>query len=147
MSMHAGYSKTTAAEDCAPCMHISIILVKYTLQTLQVGWPLSVVLDNRALGQYQLLLRHLLELELVQRALHAAWRVYQQARPLFRRALLPTPLSPSYSICSTLAEAVPSLSLHTHGVASAQDRCMPFVTRYWPQARHLLACISSAAAV
>ena len=52
---------------------------------LQVGWPLSTVVDGWALGQYQLLLRHLLELELVQRSLHTAWRVYQQARPLFRR--------------------------------------------------------------
>ncbi len=62
----------------------------------QVGWPLSTVVDGWALGQYQLLLRHLLELELVQRALHAAWRVYQQARPLFRRAPALAPLSATY---------------------------------------------------
>ena len=72
---------------------------------MQVGWPLSVVLDAHALGQYQLLLRHLLELELVQRALHAAWRVYQQARPLFRRAA--TPLSGCMAGAEWVGEGVP----------------------------------------
>ena len=52
----------------------------------QVEWPLSLVVDEWSLGQYQLLMRHLFELETVERALHDSWRVYQGTRGLFRRA-------------------------------------------------------------
>lgn len=52
----------------------------------QVGWPTSVVVSQGALAQYQVLFRHLFELELASRALHATWRAYQATRPLFRCA-------------------------------------------------------------
>ena len=51
---------------------------------MQVAWPLSVVIPRAALGQYQVLLRHLLELELCERALHDTWRTYQTTRALLR---------------------------------------------------------------
>ena len=58
---------------------------------MQVEWPLSLVVDEWSLGQYQLLMRHLFELETVERALHDSWRVYQGTRGLFRRELLRGP--------------------------------------------------------
>jgi hypothetical protein len=52
----------------------------------QVEWPTSVVVCQGALAQYQVLFRHLFELELASRSLHATWRAYQATRALFRRA-------------------------------------------------------------
>jgi len=53
---------------------------------VQVEWPTSVVVCQGALAQYQVLFRHLFELELASRSLHATWRAYQATRALFRRA-------------------------------------------------------------
>jgi hypothetical protein len=42
------------------------------------------VVSQSSLQQYQLLMKHLFELELCERALHNTWRVYQTTRPLFK---------------------------------------------------------------
>ena len=52
----------------------------------QVEWPTSVVVSQGAQAQYQVLFRHLFELELASRSLHATWRAYQATRALFRCA-------------------------------------------------------------
>ena len=51
---------------------------------VQVGWPLSIVVDASARALYQALLRHLLGLAMVERELNAIWRTYQSTRALFR---------------------------------------------------------------
>lgn len=43
-------------------------------------------MSQGAQAQYQVLFRHLFELELASRSLHATWRAYQATRALFRCA-------------------------------------------------------------
>lgn len=54
------------------------------LLTYRVDWPLSVVISEQSLSQYQLVFRHLFELKYVERELNTAWRVYQTTKTLPR---------------------------------------------------------------
>lgn len=56
--------------------------------TYRVDWPLSVVISEQSLTQYQLVFRHLFELKYVERELNTAWRVYQTTKALPRYAVL-----------------------------------------------------------
>ena len=46
------------------------------------------MVSQGALAKYQLLFRHLLDLELAARSLQATWRAFQATRALYRRAAL-----------------------------------------------------------
>lgn len=54
------------------------------LLTYKVEWPLSVVISEQSLTQYQLVFRHLFELKYVERELNTAWRIYQNTKSLPR---------------------------------------------------------------
>lgn len=49
---------------------------------MQVDWPLSVVISEAAMTQYQLIFRHLFELKIVERQLNNSWRLFQATRSL-----------------------------------------------------------------
>ncbi len=49
-------------------------------------WPTSLVVSQGALAKYQLLFRHLFELELASRSLQATWRAFQATRMLYKCA-------------------------------------------------------------
>ena len=51
---------------------------------LQIEWPLSIVISQQAMTQYQLIFRHLFELKYVERQLNGVWQVLQATRGLFR---------------------------------------------------------------
>ncbi|KAK9863562.1 hypothetical protein WJX84_003827 [Apatococcus fuscideae] len=48
----------------------------------KVDWPLSVVVSEAAMTQYQLIFRHLFELKIVERQLNNSWRLFQATRTL-----------------------------------------------------------------
>lgn len=56
---------------------------------LQIEWPLSIVISQQAMTQYQLIFRHLFELKYVERQLNGVWQVLQATRGLFRWATAP----------------------------------------------------------
>lgn len=52
----------------------------------QVEWPLSIVVSQQALAQYQLIFRHLFELKYVEQQLNSVWQILQSTRRLYRSA-------------------------------------------------------------
>ena len=50
----------------------------------QIEWPLSIVISQQAITQYQLVFRHLFELKYVERQLVGVWQTLQATRGLFR---------------------------------------------------------------
>lgn len=79
---------------------------------VQIEWPLSIVISQQAMTQYQLIFRHLFELKYVERQLVGVWQVLQATRGLFRSATPPAPhLHPCYHSLSSLLELVkPSIA-------------------------------------
>lgn len=59
---------------------------------MQIEWPLSIVISQQAMTQYQLIFRHLFELKYVERQLNGVWQVLQATRGLFRWAIQNSPL-------------------------------------------------------
>lgn len=51
---------------------------------LQVEWPLSIVVSQQAMAQYQLIFRHLFELKYVEQQLNSVWQILQSTRRLYR---------------------------------------------------------------
>ena len=62
---------------------------------MQIEWPLSIVISQQAMTQYQLIFRHLFELKYVERQLNGVWQVLQATRGLFRWAVMNSPLLPT----------------------------------------------------
>jgi hypothetical protein len=54
-----------------------VIMKWYTCCTLQVQWPLSLVISRKALTKYQLIFRLLFHCKHVSRQLCAAWQIQQ----------------------------------------------------------------------
>lgn len=63
----------------------------------KIEWPLSIVISQQAMAQYQLIFRHLFELKYVERQLNGVWQVLQATRGLFRWPS--ATLKRCYSLC------------------------------------------------
>lgn len=63
---------------------------------VQIEWPLSIVISQQAMTQYQLIFRHLFELKYVERQLVGVWQVLQATRGLFRSTTPAPHLHPCY---------------------------------------------------
>ena len=57
---------------------------QHAVVVVQIEWPLSIVISQQAMAQYQLIFRHLFELKYVERQLNGVWQVLQATRGLFR---------------------------------------------------------------
>ncbi|KAK9817974.1 hypothetical protein WJX72_005158 [[Myrmecia] bisecta] len=66
----------------------------------KVEWPISVVVSQQAMTQYQLIFRHLFELKYVEHALNNIWRIFQTSRALFRQSQ--AVLKRSYGLCQQM---------------------------------------------
>lgn len=53
----------------------------------QVEWPLSIVVSQQAMAQYQLIFRHLFELKYVEQQLNSVWQILQSTRRLYRSVI------------------------------------------------------------
>lgn len=51
---------------------------------IQVEWPLSIVVSQQSMAQYQLIFRHLFELKYVEQQLNSVWQTLQSTRRLYR---------------------------------------------------------------
>ncbi|KAL3150919.1 hypothetical protein ABBQ32_000669 [Trebouxia sp. C0010 RCD-2024] len=67
-------------------------------------WPLSIMISQQAMAQYQLIFRHLFELKCVQRQLNGVWQVLQAIWGLFRWGTWASPLSPYHAASPVIAE-------------------------------------------
>ncbi|DBA91460.1 hypothetical protein WJX77_003506 [Trebouxia sp. C0004] len=63
----------------------------------KIEWPLSIVISQQAMTQYQLIFRHLFELKYVERQLVGVWQLLQPTRGLFRWGS--ESLKRCYSLC------------------------------------------------
>ncbi|KAL0053447.1 hypothetical protein WJX82_005855 [Trebouxia sp. C0006] len=63
----------------------------------KIEWPLSIVISQQAMTQYQLIFRHLFELKYVERQLVGVWQLLQPTRGLFRWGS--ESLNRCYSLC------------------------------------------------
>ena len=70
-----------------------------TSHDLQIEWPLSIVISQQAMTQYQLIFRHLFELKYVERQLVGVWQLLQPTRGLFRYAHNTTEQITPFSTC------------------------------------------------
>ena len=88
---------------------------------MQIEWPLSIVISQQAMTQYQLIFRHLFELKYVERQLVGVWQVLQATRGLFRSA------NSTGSCCQLDTACGKPLSSKLHGpLRLSHTACMQF---------------------
>lgn len=79
------YTEATNIISVTVCIDAELLLgLNKFFLLLQIEWPLSIVISQQAMTQYQLIFRHLFELKYVERQLNGVWQVLQATRGLFR---------------------------------------------------------------